>query len=841
MILLLESKRDDLLLPYFELVKDKIPGLTLGKFKGLMLDKLAAQGNINNLSLGSNFYLAGATKYYFQGELTSDKHVALLSGDVNAMDNWNREACQKLNIVINILRNAYIDTVGTKFEVEEDFGNLSIAKLFRKYGKKINAELGNETGEEEEDTLDRNPRVGNGYTFDILHSYEDATKYNEYTSPGAWCITYAQVHYNNYINMFSNYGGIHYVIFLKDGYEDVPRKKGPGFTYEKPHDEYGNSMIAFLQRNDSWKPTYITSRWNHGYGYGEPAIEADYAYTLEEFCEITGVTPEDLQRIYEIWRKDEEARKKNGKMDNSAKKIVINGMLRKLKYAQMMINNGQDPEECILSTGAMKRGVLWGNGEQRKSVIEYLLHDKESGIFIIFFCDRTNIVFDSVMDEGEFTTASKFWFDGRDNGKDIILIRHSKYNKIYSVRYHSLVDIDGITKFKKIPEGTNIHEYEVLFIEIKNSFKDVALLSMSNCKPLKLPNGRCWFNRIINDNPRASNYEPRNEIIAHAITDLTSPIFEIIYDESSGEKYFYSWKAKKFLPELNFLKNPFTEEVPSYAPNAARNPADYRLRIASNLLKGVTKYTAAFFTPDDTEYHRTSYILLDENGKQISIYGETSFNHLDSVGNRFLVISDGSYWTGSDRYYYDMETKKYLAIGKNKLNIRTNSYCSCINRPRFYFFTPKDVTFSSRGHGQMIYDSQTGLFVKNPLSKTEKYKDYPPYMFILNREGDEDGTGVMILKDDFDYWSYCDNLRTGRGLSYRDAYEMGDKEMLNHILELPLDGLEYIPNNLPVNNEHEDDMQYMVQNLANNFTPNMAESTIKKIVAETINKLLNNR
>jgi hypothetical protein len=181
-----------------------------------------------------------------------------------------------------------------------------------------------------------------------------------------------------------------------------------------------------------------------------------------------------------------------------------------------------------------------------------------------------------------------------------------------------------------------------------------------------------------------------------------------------------------------------------------------------------------------------------------------------------------------------METKKYLAIGKNKLNIRTNSYCSCINRPRFYFITPKEFTVLN-GHGQMIYDSQTGLFVKNPLSKTEKYKDYPPYMFILNREGEYDGTGVMILKDNFDYWSYCDNLRTGRGLSYRDAYEMGDKEMLNHILELPLDGLEYIPNNLPVNNEHS-----LQENEVNQGEPavSLRENEIRTMVENAIKKII---
>ena len=265
-ILMLESKRDDLLLPYLEMLKAKGVEMTLGQFKGAMLDKLAAQGCINNLSLGSNFYLAGATRYYFNGDLTTHRKAMFLeTGDPSQPDQWNEDVCKRINALIVILRNAYIDTVGTSFEQPEDFGTLTIARLLRKYNKKIMAELGTEQEEPEEepvDTLDRNPRVGNGYTFDILYSYADATKYNRATSPGAWCITYGQGHYDYYARRL----GIHYVIFLKDGYENVPRETGPGYTREKPHDPYGNSMIAFLQSNNSWRPTYITSRWNHGYG-----------------------------------------------------------------------------------------------------------------------------------------------------------------------------------------------------------------------------------------------------------------------------------------------------------------------------------------------------------------------------------------------------------------------------------------------------------------------------------------------------------------------------------------------------------------------------------------------
>ena len=87
-----ESRRDDLLLPYYEMVKQQFPELTLGQFKGKMLDKLAAQGGINNLSLSSNYYLAGATKYYFNGDLTKNRKINFAGND-----NWNEDVCKRLN------------------------------------------------------------------------------------------------------------------------------------------------------------------------------------------------------------------------------------------------------------------------------------------------------------------------------------------------------------------------------------------------------------------------------------------------------------------------------------------------------------------------------------------------------------------------------------------------------------------------------------------------------------------------------------------------------------------------------------------------------------------------
>lgn len=339
-MLLFESSRDNLLMPYLNLMREKGIECSLSQLKQFLLAKFVNEGNIMSLSLESNYYLAGVARYYFEGKLTVNKNVNAMYPKIK--DVFNQDICQRLSVLIVILRNAYIDSVGTQFEQPEDFGTLSLEKLLRKYNKAINAELGigsekeKEKPEKVDDGLNRDEHVGDGYTFDILYSYEDAKKYHRFTEPGAWCITYGEQHYNGYIRRLK----IHYVIFRKDGWENVPRQKGPNWTSLKPQDEYGNSLIALLQSNENGAPVYITSRWNHGSYADNSQCEADHAYTPEEFKRVTGVSDGDLKRIFDIWEKD---RKKNGEKVSQSRSELNkkrDNVLRIFKYAQMRINGG---------------------------------------------------------------------------------------------------------------------------------------------------------------------------------------------------------------------------------------------------------------------------------------------------------------------------------------------------------------------------------------------------------------------------------------------------------------------------------------------------------------------
>ena len=135
-----ESSRDNLLSRYVDLLKSNGKNVTLSQVKQYLLTKFVNEAHIRNLSLDSNYYLAGVARYYFNGDLTTNK--VLNAFDSSVKDRFDEEICNRLSALIMVLRNSYIDSIGEKFEQPEDFGELSLKKLLRKYGKEIDKELG---------------------------------------------------------------------------------------------------------------------------------------------------------------------------------------------------------------------------------------------------------------------------------------------------------------------------------------------------------------------------------------------------------------------------------------------------------------------------------------------------------------------------------------------------------------------------------------------------------------------------------------------------------------------------------------------------------------------------
>ena len=103
MMILNESKRDDLLLPYVDILNAKGIKCTSGILKKWLLRHLTENGGLRNLSLSSNLYLAGAARYYFNGDLTQNKNLAVFDETNKTTDVWKEDICERLNVLILIL------------------------------------------------------------------------------------------------------------------------------------------------------------------------------------------------------------------------------------------------------------------------------------------------------------------------------------------------------------------------------------------------------------------------------------------------------------------------------------------------------------------------------------------------------------------------------------------------------------------------------------------------------------------------------------------------------------------------------------------------------------------
>jgi hypothetical protein len=337
--ILLEGSRDNALIP---VMQQYGIDMSLSQFKQVMLRKLTGNG-LRNLSLGGNFYLLGAIMYYLNGDLTENTPEIFNPNRDENPDRWEdkfkRDVCYRLNALIYILRNHHIDRLGTSWEQPEDFGNLPLNKLLKKYNSKINRVLG--VGKNKA-PIDQSKNAGGDYTFEVITSHEQCRKYGQYTD---WCITYStDAHYNGYTiearNDFRKKA--HFIIFRQNGFESIPEEPekdkwlpGP-HGLPKPQDTFGNSLIAVLQDNQSPEALYITSRWNHGTRIGE-RLEADYAYTTQEFLNIIGCDKSVLKRAYDQWL--EAGGDTGDEMPTNSRREKMN-IVRDFRYIQMQINNG---------------------------------------------------------------------------------------------------------------------------------------------------------------------------------------------------------------------------------------------------------------------------------------------------------------------------------------------------------------------------------------------------------------------------------------------------------------------------------------------------------------------
>ena len=565
-ILLNEGARDralEMFLPYFQ---KRGMNITISQLKQALLAKFVNEAGMHNLSLESNFYLVGVARYYFNGDLTTNKQLNILYPRVK--DRFNPQVCQRLDALVEILRNAYVDSVGTKWEQPEDFGKLTIQQLFKKYNSKINKALGLDVQPEvqaEVPQVSQDYSAGKNYTYEILYSYEDAKKYNRATEPGAWCITYGKQHYDGYIRRLK----IHYVVFKQNGYEGIPRKVGPGFTKRKPHDAYGNSLICVLQSNSSAKPVYITSRWNHGSSYdGTSGTEADHAYTTEEFLQVIGCDSSVLERAFEQWKANSDSPENKAKDRIAMRADRLNAM-RQLKYAQMMINGGADPFKIeYLRTQSIDKenqgnpkGLFW---------VEVSVNNEET---FVTFMDRKKIMFDKFLVSSTAMGGGHFMSHYRYNMTDkyIAFRKADDSFLIYDRMRRQFVDLGGIINFKygssQFTSGYDTKGYKYGIAAMSGN--QLALINLETLKPVKARNGSPWFETITANNTRQTSNSDYRGHIQMPIMSIDGNILHLIYDSASGEEYFFNTRTDSFVDNKGMPEDfyPIQTNISKSLPN----------------------------------------------------------------------------------------------------------------------------------------------------------------------------------------------------------------------------------------------------------------------------------
>ena len=765
--ILRESKRDNFLLPYLELLNSNGINVSLAELKTALLRKLSTEAGMQNLSARSNYYLAGASRYYFNGDLTTNKPVSLLTKEYwngnQTNDEWNNDVCKRLNALILILRNAYIDSVGTTFEQPEDFGKLSLKQLFRKYGKKIDKELGIKSNEEEEVKIDTNKNVGNGYTFDIMYSFNDCKKYNTATSPGAWCITYGQNHYNYYVKHLN----IHYVIFRMNGWEKVERpedpRKSPGWSPEKPHDLYGNSLIALLQSNNSPEPVYITSRWNHGY---EASCEADHAYTKEEFQQITGVTDEDLRRIYDIWKMNENSNK-SGALKAKQTKTENLGALRAYKYAQMRINSGESPESLLTF-----QETFVSRGKQSKSISLVTLKDETNNKPALF--DNGKLVLETV----GMVNYVRF----EEGSPNLLICNMSRYHILYNMASHSIISIDGIYKFKHAFTGTSwtTEDNKSGLYTIKQTSQEIAFIDSTTLKPLQLPNGEYWFNFFI-----ATNTQTGSPCECQLISYEDNDYIQIVYDLSSFEMYWYNIANKTFVKSPDRTPEVKDENlVPLLECDYSRNFTDSH-----------SIYQLIRFVPKNRFEYASNYYLANyqaviyRDWKPINLYIKDVDKEIRPIkAQRILKISDHLYifsesYYGAPCYVFDSNTNKQLSLFGFGIYVSSKSDCTHFtgNFEHILSFEVEDPDVLAGNQVVFVYDEEADSFYCKKGRNGSKLSDYA-FEYPHMTQDESLGSEVPFFHSSWDWWRRKEDRIPLDQVGYLKPNNTIDKQTVNSIV-----------------------------------------------------------
>ena len=168
-----------------------------------------------------------------------------------------------------------------------------------------------------------------------------------------------------------------------------------------------------------------------------------------------------------------------------------------------------------------------------------------------FIIDKGTVLFDTIAwgrDSWPEINPSIQYYNLEDHSgatifRNCMVIADGAGTIFYDMRKKAPISVDGISRFKYVPKRYAADVEDEDFAMVKMTSNTIALIDMKNNQPLRLPNGEYWFNNLID----ARNYNYGRNTDCCFLDKTKAPFLEIIYDMSSGEKYFFNVATRKFV------------------------------------------------------------------------------------------------------------------------------------------------------------------------------------------------------------------------------------------------------------------------------------------------------
>ena len=400
---------------------------------------------------------------------------------------------------------------------------------------------------------------------------------------------------------------------------------------------------------------------------------------------------------------------------------------------QMRINAGENPEKLFDTTNYVYGSQKINKGLFACSAIisDTTLGTNKKAVYFLF--DNGSIQFETIANDSTDFKLTKQQIIFIELGKD----KHV----IYSVLHHKVLKIDDVYYFKRVPqigEFRRTNNERCLF-EVKQGKLDAALIDSETMEPLRLPNGSCWYNTIL-ANGIYSYYHKRNEINCDVFVWSENLTFQIVYDLSSLEMYFYNVGKKQF----------FNVSVPKEIPGMDNTDGVVPFLTDSDIPNDFDAFK--FARPSQYQLERgdfstASYRFYNEplqilnNGKPININGNEWFKSVNSykIGgyddtpeNKLFIIDTG---TGREEY----ETK--LIINGNftktlSLDGKSLFFCNRVSQVEEQIV---QFLFKSNGYGEryILYDNSRNVFLIHPITNDLMFEWYTTISRIHNDKGYE--------------------------------------------------------------------------------------------------------